>query len=116
MNIKEQKQRLILEKEAIEKDLDAMGRTINKNGDWVALPEMGDGGRADDLDNANLVEEFEEKLAVFDILESRHEQIERALRAIENDTYGICEEEGCDIDIKRLIANPSSTTCIKHAK
>lgn len=39
-------------------------------------------------------------------------QISEALSMIENGTYGICEECGIDISIKRLEAYPTSKHCI----
>ncbi len=114
MNIDEQKQKLITEKEVLEKDLNALGRKIDQNGDWVVVPDHGSDERADTLDESNLTEDLEERVAVLNVLEKRHSQVERALRAIENGTYGICEEEGCSIREGRLLANPSATTCIKH--
>ena len=47
-------------------------------------------------------------------------KIEQAIKKIENGTYGICEETGEPIGIKRLIARPVATLCIaaqeKHEK
>ncbi|MCI4454487.1 MAG: RNA polymerase-binding protein DksA [Thermodesulfobacterium sp.] len=39
-------------------------------------------------------------------------KIEKALRKIENGTYGICEACGAEIDEKRLMARPEATLCI----
>ena len=116
MNIDEQKQKLIAEKKDLEKDLNALGRKIGETEDWVISTEDHSEEHADTLDEANITEEIEDKVAVLNVLESRYEQVERALRAIENGTYGICEVEGCDISPERLKANPSATTCIKHAQ
>ena len=47
-------------------------------------------------------------------------KIDSALKKIEDDTYGFCEETGEPIGIKRLIARPVATLCIaaqeKHEK
>ena len=47
-------------------------------------------------------------------------KIDRAIKKIENGTYGFCEETGEPIGIKRLIARPVATLCItaqeKHEK
>ncbi|MEM1390547.1 MAG: TraR/DksA C4-type zinc finger protein [Pseudomonadota bacterium] len=37
--------------------------------------------------------------------------IEKAIARLDNNTYGICETCGCDIDVKRLMANPLTTIC-----
>lgn len=39
-------------------------------------------------------------------------KIDEALDRIEDGEYGICEECGCDINIKRLEARPVTTLCI----
>ena len=39
-------------------------------------------------------------------------KIDRALKKIQNNTYGYCEETGEPIGIKRLIARPIATLCI----
>ena len=39
-------------------------------------------------------------------------KIDRALKKIQNNTYGYCEETGEPIGIKRLIARPVATLCI----
>ena len=47
-------------------------------------------------------------------------KIDRAVKKIQDDTYGYCEETGEPIGIKRLIARPIATLCIaaqeKHEK
>ena len=47
-------------------------------------------------------------------------KIDKAIKRIEDDTYGYCEETGEPIGIKRLIARPVATLCItaqeKHEK
>ena len=116
MNIDKQKQKLSREKESIEKDLNSLGRKLDNKRDWIIVPDGRTEEFMDTLDEANLTEEFTEKIAVLNVLEQRHEQVLRALRAIENATYGICEIEGCQISEERLEVNPSATTCIKHAK
>ena len=39
-------------------------------------------------------------------------KIDKALKKIQNNTYGYCEETGEPIGIKRLIARPVATLCI----
>ena len=47
-------------------------------------------------------------------------KIDKAIKRIDKDTYGYCEETGEPIGIKRLIARPIATLCIsaqeKHEK
>jgi len=52
----------------------------------------------------------------YSLLEMKYEQykdIADAFRKLENNTYGICEECGGDISIKRLEVNPLARYCIK---
>lgn len=115
MNIDVQKQKLEDEKKLVQIELLKIARQ-ESTGNWVAVPEQGDGAFADELDNADLTEEYEERIAIVKILEQQYTQIETALRAIKNGTYGICQEEGCEIAEKRLEVYPAATTCIKHAE
>ena len=41
------------------------------------------------------------------------EKIDRALKKIDDDTFGICEECGEKIAVKRLEARPETTLCIR---
>lgn len=113
MNIQEQKEKLIQEQQAIENDLNSLGKNINNKGDWVITSENIE-NNSDPLDDAQNTVEMEEKIAVLNVLEQRHKQITQALDSIENGTYGICKISGEKISEERLLANPSATTCIKH--
>lgn len=48
--------------------------------------------------------------------EKELEDINAALHAIEEGTYGICRECGRDISLDRLQAMPTADTCIEHAQ
>jgi RNA polymerase-binding transcription factor DksA len=52
-------------------------------------------------------------VALIESLEFRRTSIERALKAIEKGTYGICERCGSEIDPARLEARPDATLCLK---
>ncbi len=114
MNVEEQKEKLVLEKKEIENELNSLGRELNDSGDWVVVVDNQSDEHADPSDEANLTEELESDIAVLNVLEKRHTQVEKALLAIKNNTYGICEVSGCKISAERLEANPSATTCIEH--
>jgi DnaK suppressor protein len=52
----------------------------------------------------------------YSLLEMKYEQykdIADAFRKLENNSYGICEECGNDISIKRLEVNPLARYCIE---
>lgn len=81
--------------------------------DWVAKPESA-GGEADDNTEADLVEDWNERRATLAELETRYQNIKRALHKIEEGTFGICEVSGETIEPDRLEANPAARTCKAH--
>lgn len=81
--------------------------------DWVAVPES----PADDADPnivADAQEEYNERTALVALLETRFNDINRALKKIETGTYGVCEICGGTIEEKRLDAYPAARTDIAH--
>ncbi|MBI4086871.1 TraR/DksA C4-type zinc finger protein [Candidatus Kaiserbacteria bacterium] len=83
--------------------------------DWVPTPPTDvDGPEADPVDAADRVEEWDEHAATLAPLEHEYNDIIRALKKIENDTYGICEISGEEIEQDRLEANPAARTCKAH--
>jgi RNA polymerase-binding protein DksA len=67
-------------------------------------------------DNSVELTEFVDNEAIVERLESDLKDVEKALKAIENGTYGICKYTGKDIDIRRLEARPTSLTSIEAKK
>ncbi len=112
MNIDEQKQKLLLEKEKLEQDLNNLG-VQNETGSWMVLPDETDGTFADEVDNADIAEDYEEKIARLNVLETQYTQVMKALQAIKSKKYGVCEVCGETIIEKRLLVFPSATTCVK---
>ena len=68
---------------------------------------------ADSVDVAADIYEREKTLAIIQTLEKKLVSIERAMRATEEGTYGICEVCGEAIDPGRLEVVPHATTCVK---
>lgn len=81
--------------------------------DWVAKPESA-GGEADENVEADLVEDWNERRATLSALETRYQNIKRALQKIDDGTFGICEVSGEQIEADRLDANPAARTCKAH--
>jgi DnaK suppressor protein len=78
-------------------------------------PNLGD--NSDDLDTeADEAEEFENQLSVGDTMRERLNQIDEALKKIEDGTYGICEECGKEIGEKVLQVAPESVLCAECKK
>jgi RNA polymerase-binding transcription factor DksA len=81
--------------------------------DWVATPSSST-EEPDPNDAADMSEELEEREGTVAALETRWNDIRRALQKIDAGTYGICEISGAPIEEERLIANPAARTCIAH--
>ncbi len=63
---------------------------------------------------ADNAEELEERVATLALLETRFNNINRALTKIEKGEFGICEINGEEIEADRLDANPAARTCKEH--
>jgi DnaK suppressor protein len=68
-----------------------------------------DGDETDEI-QGNLIIEIENQLNTRDLLKIN--QINDALRRINNNTYGVCEDCNDSIPEKRLSANPYFLTCV----
>jgi RNA polymerase-binding transcription factor DksA len=82
--------------------------------DWEALPVGADQAEPDQNDEADVVEEWNERRAVVAALEMEYHDVKRALRKMSEGTYGICEVSGEPIEVERLEINPAARTCIAH--
>ena len=83
--------------------------------DWIATPGEPMDREADENVAADRVEEWDERRATLAVLETRYNNITRALKKIDDGTYGICEISGEPIEEARLLANPAARTTIAHA-
>lgn len=81
--------------------------------DWVATPEPAL-GEADENIVADRVEDWDERVSTLALLETRYNNIKRALGKIESGTYGVCEVGGEEIEPERLDVTPEARTCIAH--
>ena len=82
--------------------------------DWKAVPEGAMSAEADPNIAADRVEEWEERRSTVAVLESRYNNLVRALKKIEMGTYGVCEISGEKIETDRLDANPAARTSKAH--
>ena len=82
--------------------------------DWVAVPETANAPDADDNTDADIVEDWNERRAIVATLETEYQDIKRALRKLDDGTYGICEISGEPIEEDRLAAIPTARTCKAH--
>lgn len=96
-------------------DLERIAHFDQTTGDWMAKPEAAAAsGEADPNVEADVVEDWNERRATLSQLETRYNNIKRALHKIEEGTYGVCEVSGAPIEPERLDANPAARTCQEH--
>lgn len=67
-------------------------------------------------ENAAEVAEFSDNLSLGSELESALKDVHSALRAVESGSYGKCKYCQQEIDTQRLLARPTSTSCIACKK
>ena len=113
--MKDYRSRLEQLKNEVTAELKAIGiHNPNNPADWIAVPD-GDALEQADVDLvADAVEEWDERASLVATLERHYNDIERALRKIENGTFGICEISGAPIEEDRLDANPTARTNKAH--
>lgn len=113
--IAEFKKTLEEERALLEGELQKIGvRNPSNPSDWVAAKPTDDSFGADKNDNADIFEEMQDTNATLSELETRFQEVTRALGKIEEGTYGVCEISGSEIELDRLGANPAARTCKAH--
>lgn len=68
---------------------------------------------SDDEEDAAKIAQYVDNLSIEEDLERSLRDIEKAIKSIENGTYGTCKYCGGPIDMKRLEARPDSSSCIE---
>ena len=108
------RERLEEEKTRLESEMGSVGRRNTAvPGDWEPLPSVM-GTEADIIDQADEVVSRETNSAILADLEARYSGVVAALERIEKGAYGVCEVCGKKIELARLTADPTATTCIAH--
>ena len=108
------KEKLETKLEQIVTDLKEIAVQNEATGDWVAKPDVGVTGNADENINADSTEEWNERRATIAKLETMYRNHTRALEKIAAGTYGLCEITNNPIEVDRLDANPAARTCKAH--
>lgn len=109
------KELLEAEKARLERELAAFAHRNPKSteADFDAdFPNLGD----KEDENASEVAQFSDNLSLEDELEKALRDVESAIKMIENGSYGTCKYCGQSIDERRLVARPTSTSCIQCKK
>lgn len=114
MKVKHFKKKLESEKEKLESEMGKIGRrNPGVPNDWESVPSE-TGMESDLADQADIVMSRESNTAILADLEARYDTILSALERIKKGKYGKCDVCGEEIIEKRLEADPSATTCVKH--
>jgi RNA polymerase-binding protein DksA len=102
---------LLKEKAELEKNLEQIATPLDKKGgDYeTTFEEIGAGKE----DNATEIEQYSDNFSVETVLEKKLQAIIKALKKIDDGTYGICEKCQKEIDLNRLKASPSAKNCLK---
>ncbi len=105
---------LLDEKSKLEEELGRFAKQNPHNlDDFNAdFPQLGD----KEDENAAEVAEFSKNLTLERTLESSLKDVNKALARVKDGTYGVCKYCGKDIGEKRLLARPTSTSCIECKK
>ena len=82
--------------------------------DWIATPKGVERSEADPNVGADRSEDWLGERGVLVELEARYNNINHALKKIEDGAYGVCEIGGEDIEEDRIEANPAARTCSAH--
>ncbi len=106
---------LLEEKARIEQELSKISHKNPSASDESNEVEFKDIGN-EEGDNAAEVAQFSDNLSMGDELEKAIRDIDGALKTIENGTYGTCKYCKQPIDERRLVARPTSSSCIQCKK
>ncbi len=108
------KQSLLDEREKIERELASFTtKNPNASGDFNAsYPEYGD----DEDENVQEIEQFTVNKPLEMSLENTLRDVNKALKRLDEGTYGICKYCDKPIDEKRLMARPTSSACVSCKK
>jgi len=108
------KETLLADKKRLESEL---AKFTHKNqavpGDYSAdFPQLGES----EDENAQEVAEYDNRRAMEQTLENELEDTNKSIAAIEAGTYGVCKYCKEQIDEARLIARPTSSSCVACKK
>ena len=108
------KDKLEKERDLLLEEMKDMGKLNQETGEWEAIPESQDFPETDQNDMADRSEGFETRSSVMRTLEPRLNDVLKALKSVNRESFGKCEVCKKDIEMARLEANPAAKTCKKH--
>ncbi len=117
--LKEIEDQLLKEKSRLEKELAVFTRKNPHNPDDydTKFTEMPEGvGATSEEENAFQVTTYSDNLSMERTLENLLKDVNKTLSRIKSGQYGNCRHCGKPIDLKRLLARPTSSSCVECKK
>ena len=108
------KEKLENERDVLLAQVSNMGKLNTDTGEWDATPEEISTPETDQNDMADRFEDYESRSSMIKTLGPRLNNILRAIKNINRESFGKCEVCKKDIEMARLEANPAARTCKKH--
>lgn len=108
-------ERLVEEQERLRQELADFGQEDPRTPGHFEVNYPESGSNSDD-DNAAEISEFVDDATMEARIEAELKDVEQALKAVEQGTYGTCKYCGKEIDEKRLEARPASSSCVSCKK
>ncbi len=104
-------------KKQLEKSLSKIAERNPQNPeDWETKSEELNIMPSDQSEVADVLEEYGNTAAMETEMEQQLNRVKAALKRIKDGKYGICKIKNCEIEEKRLRADPTADTCIKHSR
>ena len=113
--IEKMKGLLLTEKVRLERELGSFSHRNPQSAQTDYKADFPNSGDAED-ENASEVAQFSDNLSLEDELVKALRDVEGALKLVEKGGYGTCKYCKQPIDERRLIARPTSTSCIQCKK
>lgn len=113
--LSQQKQALLEEEARLLRDLSELAEEDPTNPGTYIPKHLETGSNSDD-DNAIESAALADDLPVVERLQEELRDVRKALASLERGTYGICKYCQKPIDIKRLEARPTSSSCVSCKK
>jgi len=109
-------QKLIDEKARLELELSRFSHRNPRATEAEFEAEFPNLGDKDETESASEVAQFSDNLSLEDELEKGLRDVESALKLMAAGSYGLCKYCKQPIDERRLLARPTSTSCIECKK
>jgi RNA polymerase-binding transcription factor DksA len=108
------KEKLEKERDVLLEQMKGIGKLNPETNEWETTPEELDFPESDENDKADRFEDFEARSSTMKPLEKRLNNILKALKGLNRDSFGKCDVCKKEIEMTRLEVNPAARTCKKH--